>query len=835
MALNEVMSMLAPREHSTRNGFVGLTSAEALDRLAAGHNILVPEAKLQRWRRWLGPLTDPMVVLLLVAIPIYLTVGEDRDAIITAIALFPIIFVGWLMEARAHNALAKLRKLSASTIWTIRNGRWVEVPTEELVVGDIIEVTEGGVLPADGVVISATQIQVDESSLTGESLPLNKSTAVGESDVFAGSIVLAGRALVEVTVTGRRTRFGQIGALLATTKPRHTPLQKSMLRLVRSIAAIAAVCALGVIAIEVWRGNGWAAATIAGISLLIAAIPEEFSVVYSLYLALGAWRLARENAVVRNLPGVETLGSVTVICTDKTGTLTEGALEVHEVHCLAGAEDELLAAAVLASEPEPFDALDKAIVTYCGLKNVDVQELHRGELVQDWPFDVATKHLTHVWRLADGEIAIAAKGAYEGVLEMSQHTAADRKRLDAAHDAFTSVGMRVIAVAYGTAHKIPADRDQAERHLKILGLIGFHDPIKPNVAEAITACRSAGIRVILITGDHPATAAAVAAELGMVHADGERVQVANGAAIDALSDRELDELVATTDIFARTQPDQKHRLVTSLLRQGEVVAMTGDGVNDAPALRQADIGVVMGQRGTEVAREAATIVLLDDNFATIVAATRNGRLIYDNLSKAFRYLIAVHIPLVAIALIVPLLGLPLLLQPLHLILLEILLHPIVSLVFQAEPAAADIMLRPPRKPDFALSSRALFTPIMVGLTVSAAVIGVYAWGLSYDWGEAAARGAALATLLGSQLILMVSTRSADLPMWEVWVQPTRELYAGWLAVCLVIAGMFAIPALSELFAVAAFERTMFFPIICLIVISTLWTEVFKVIRSRGSR
>ncbi len=822
--------MLQSREHSTQNGFVGLTSAEALDRLAAGRNILVPEARMKRWRRWLGPLTDPMVVLLLVAIPIYLTVGEDRDAIITAIALFPIIFVGWMMEARAHNALAKLHKLTANTVWAIRNGHWIEVATEELVVGDIIEVTEGGVLPADGVIISATQIQVDESSLTGESLPLNKSTASEESEVFAGSIVLAGRALIEVTVTGRPTRFGQIGTLLAVTKPRRTPLQKSMVTLVRSIAGVAAICAVAVIAIEVWRGNGWAAAVIAGISLLIAAIPEEFTVVYSLYLALGAWRLAKQNAVVRNLPGVETLGSVTVICTDKTGTLTEGALEVHQVHCLLGDEDELLVAAVRASEPTPFDALDKAIVTYSLSRDIEVESLHRDDLAVDYPFDSHTRHVTHVWRNSAGEISVNAKGAYEGLLQVAQLSAQDRRRLDAAHEAFTSVGMRVIAVAACRLTALPSNRAEAERDLEILGLIGFRDPIKPNVAEAISACRTAGIRVILITGDHPATAFAVATELGMTHSDGERVQVANGAAIDSLTDKELDELVASTDIFARTQPDQKHRLVTSLIRQGEVVAMTGDGVNDAPALRQADIGVVMGQRGTDVAREAATIVLLDDNFATIVAATRNGRLIYDNLSKAFRYLIAVHIPLMAIALVVPLLGLPLLLQPIHLIVLEILLHPIVSLVFQAEPAAADIMLRPPRKPDFALSARALLTPILVGLSISLAVIAVYAWGLSSEWSEASARGAALVTLLGSQVLLMVSTRSADLPMWEVWLRPTKELYAGWIAVGLVITAMFSIPAVADVLRVQTFDKTMAFPIVCVIVLSTLWTEVFKMRR-----
>jgi Ca2+-transporting ATPase len=621
-----------------------------------------------------------------------------------------------------------------------------------------------------------------------------------------------------------------VAALLAKTKGRQTPLQKSMFKLVRAIATVAAIAALGVFAVEIRSGHGWAAAVIAAISLLIAALPEEFSIVYSIYLALGAWRLAQEKALVRNLPGVETLGSVTVICTDKTGTLTEGALEVHETFAL-NAMPDLIKNAVLACEPQPFDPLDKAIVAFAMTQQLDIESLHGRSLIGDWAFDPHTKHVTHAWQSEDG-VGVAAKGSLEGLLGICQPSIEDLTHLEEAHERMASQGMRVVAVAAGRLSSPPTERGVAENALSILGLVGFRDPIKPNVAEALQACRDAGIRVILITGDHPTTADAVAAELGLVHNDGTAARVALGIDMDQLSDGALDALVRDTDVFARTRPDQKHELITSLLRMGEVVAMTGDGVNDAPALRQADIGVVMGIRGTDVAREAATIVLLDDNFATIVKATSNGRRIYDNLSKAFRYLIAVHVQLISVALIAPLAGLPLVLLPIHLILFEILLHPIVSLVFQAEPAAPNIMQRPPRTSNFALSARALALPALVGATVSANVLGVFAWAISRDWNVDEARGAALFTLLMAQMVLMVSTRSSHLPMWRVWIRPTRELWFGWVAIVVTIVAIFAVPQLSELLSVSVFDARTLVPMLALVLVSTLWTEIAKAIKNR---
>lgn len=818
--------MPVARQQSIPSGIVGLSSVEAHKRLLAGRNVVVPETASHRWRRWLGPLLDPMVLLLLIAIPVYVVIGEQRDAIVTTVALVPIIAVGWYMESRANNALAKLRQLTAMTVWAIRDGRWLEVLTEELVPGDVIELVEGSVVPADGAMIHGSQLQVDESSLTGESLHQNKS--LEDSLVFAGTVVVAGRALVEVAVTGSATRYGHIAALLKATGIKRTPLQAALVRLVRIIALIASICALIVLVIELRAGHGWAAGVIAAISLLIAALPEEFSIVYSLYLALGAWRLAREKALVRNLPGVETLGSVTVICTDKTGTLTEGALEVHSVESVGLPLSEFLKLALRACEPQPFDPLDKAIAAYASTRGVE--SLGAGTLVADWPFDPRGKHITHVWQLANSEYAVAAKGSLEGLLSLSNPTDSRRAELEAAHHALAAMGMRVIAVASAALRELPLDRAEAESQLEIVGLIGFRDPIKPNVSEALEACRSAGIRVILITGDHPTTAVAVATELGLRHHDGSDVHVALGTDVDGLSDGALDALVRDTDVFARTRPDQKHSLIASLQRMGEVVAMTGDGVNDAPALQQADIGVVMGIRGTDVAREAATIVLLDDNFATIVAATRNGRLIYDNLSKAFRYLIAVHMPLVVVALAVPLIGLPLLLLPVHLIVLEILLHPIVSLVFQAEPAAPNIMNRPPRRPGFALSARALALPALAGLTVSAAVVGIYRWSLIGGMTETQARAAGLVLLLACQAILMVSTRSSRLPVWRVWVRPTRQLLAGWVAIGATIGAMTVVPDVSELLAVSPIPWSIAPIIISLAVVCTLWPEVVKGVR-----
>jgi Ca2+-transporting ATPase len=795
----------------------GLSEDEARARLARhGRNEIVPASSAGRIKRLLGPLADPMVLLLLVAAPTYLAIGDATDAIVAFVALVPVAGVGWLLEARAERTLERLRTLTALTARVVRDGEQRSVPTDEVVVGDVILVREGDVVPADARVVDLTQLLLDESALTGESLPAAKS-AGGSGDqqtVWAGTTVLSGRATAEVTATGAATRYGRIGTLVAAVRGSATPLQHGLGRLVRGLTVVAVAFCVAVVSAELWHGHGWGEAVIAGVSLAIAAIPEEFSMVYTLYLALGAWRLAQLHALVRRLPSVETLGSTTVICTDKTGTLTHGRLSVAglwtvdvaptDAENLPATERAMLEAAVLACEPQPFDPLDVAIVEYARGRGVDTAALHDGELVADWPFDPTDKYLTHVWRSADGRYRVAAKGSIEGIVSHAGTSAATLAAVLAANDAFSSDGMRVIAVAYGDAAAPSGGRAADEARLHLAGLVAFSDPLRDGVADALSDCAQAGIRVIMITGDHPTTAHAIAEGLGLPHESGGADVIATGDDLDAADPARIDELAATANVFARTRPEQKHLLVEALRRRGEVVAMTGDGINDAPALREADIGVAMGRRGTEVAREAASLVLLDDNFTTIVAAVRDGRRIFDNLVRAFAYLIAFHPALLLGALVVPLVGKPLLLLPVHLVLLELLLHPVVSLVFQADPADADAMRRPPRPVGDALRLGALWRPYVVGTWLAAVIICDYLVALQSGWPLEQARALAFATLLASQPVLLLSMRSPDRPMWSSPRPWTRTLAAVVAVVAVTTVAVVYFPPLADLLHVEPF-------------------------------
>jgi Ca2+-transporting ATPase len=819
-----------------------LSTAEAQRRFDVdGPNRIAAAAKRTWWKRWLGPLADPMVALLLVAAPTYLFIGDATDAIVVFIALIPIAGVGWVLEARSERTLEKLRQLIAPTASVIRDGQLVTVGTEQIVVGDVVVLHEGDIVPADAELIELTQFLVDESTLTGESLPATKSMGgPGEERLaWAGTTVLAGRAIGRVTATGARTRYGQIGTLVAGVRSPATPLQRALGRLVRVLAIVAAVVCAAVMIAELARGRGLGQAVIAGVSLAIAAIPEEFSMVYALYLALGAWELARGDALVRRLPGVETLGSTTVICTDKTGTLTQGHLAVASVATRDGVVHEqttagsspapemiaLLEDAVLACEPNPYDPLDRAIVDHAQGAGIEVARLHSASLVTDWPFDPTDKYITHVWQLADGTVRVVAKGAIEGI---RRHAAMnDDSTAQNAHDAFASMGMRVIAVASCSIDGPTGDRARDEQSLSYAGLISFSDPVREGVAEALDQCATAGIRVIMITGDHPATAHAVAEGLHLPHEGADGDLIATGDDLDAATDEEFDALAATTNVFARTRPEHKHRLVVSLRRQGEVVAMTGDGTNDAPALRAADIGVAMGKRGTEVAREAATIVLLDDNFATIVSAVRNGRRIYDNLARAFGYLIAFHAPLLVTALVVPLVGKPLLLLPVHLILLELLLHPVVSLVFQADPADPNVMSRAPLPASSGLGLAALWRPYAVGMSLAAGILALYLGALARGWQPEQARALGFATLLASQAFLLVVERSPQAPLWRTGLRLTRQLVGALVVIVGITVASVYLHPLAHLLQMRPFPVGGWIAMLAVIAVTTLWSEPVK--------
>ncbi|MGQ9675567.1 MAG: cation-translocating P-type ATPase [Chloroflexota bacterium] len=760
----------------------GLTASEVEERLARfGPNVLGPGATRSVWLEMLRPLRDPMVLLLLGAGGVYLLLGETFNAAVMLVAIIPIAAVDLVLEVRAERALDELRKLSAPRADVKRDGKWTNVDATVLVPGDIVRVEEGDVVPADGVVLTASDLQVDQSPITGESQPIPKEGAgwpparleAERQAMLAGTTVLSGRGEMAVVETGEETIQGEIGALVLTTKLEPTPTERAIRQLVTYLGAGAAVLIVGVVFVLLVQGASLGDALISAISLGIAAIPEEFAIIFVLFLALGARYLANRNALVRRLAAIETLGTVDVIATDKTGTLTLGQLAVSglwiggqvlnaEAAARSPAAIKLVEAAVLASEPSPFDPLERTINSYARQIGVDPGTLYRQRaMVKEYRFESERRYMSHIWRSSDGRLLLCAKGAVESILALSVADPSERQQVLAANTRLATQGMRVIAVAQRYLQAISGNREVDERGLSILGLIGLSDPPRRGVKEAVAESQRAGIRVLMVTGDHPLTAHAIAEAIGLIHADD---RVVTGAEIEEMSPAQLRERVADTNIFARILPAQKYRLVQSLKNMSHVVAVTGDGVNDAPALRAADIGIAMGRRGTDVARSAAAMVLLDDNFGTIVDAVGEGRRIFGNLQKAFSYLIAYHVPIVLLALFVPLAGLPLLLLPIHLVWLELVIHPTASFVFLAEPADPDVMRRPPRKRD-----EPFLTPLRLGQLVAAGLgllfisLGIYLFNLAQGQPVGVARALALGALILGNAALAEIERSGFVP------------------------------------------------------------------------
>ena len=776
-----------------------------------------------------------MAILLLIASPTYVLLGDYGSAAVTAVALLPVTAVGIILEHRAETALQRLREMTAPTARVIRDGLQIEIPAAFVVPGDLVGVNEGDVVPADGQLVAGIYIAVNEAPLTGESLPITKAAngSGSQRELYAGTYVVSGQGLLSVSETGPATRLGQVARLVSGVRPSPTPLQAMVRRLITRLGVVAGLICFLVVLVQLAYGEGVGSALIAGVSLAIASVPEEFPIVFTLYLGLGAWRLARENALVRRLVGVEVLGSTTVICADKTGTLTLGELSVVEAIAVAdesgneAGEERLLRAAVLACESQPTDPLDVALHRYARDHGVAVDTQ---TLARDYPFDPRKKYLTHVWRTKDGHY-VAAKGAVEGILDASRIGRARRERANALNDSLAGQGQRVIAVAGGLLDRQPSERPRDESALEFLGLIGFADPVRPGVAAALEECRNAGIRVVMITGDHPVTAVAVGESLGL--ARDRTLRVRTGDELDAMDDSELARAASEVEIFARTRPEQKFRLVQALKATGEVVAMTGDGINDAPALKEADIGVAMGKRGTAVAREAATLVLLDDNFSTIVIAVREGRRIFENLRRAFVYLIGFHIPILLSALLVPLANEPLLLLPVNLVLLEILLHPIVSLVFDNDPPDPDLMKRPPRpRTQGLLRARDAMAPLSIGTALATSVLVLYLLRLRSDAPVEEARSMAIATLIFGQLLMLLAVRTREEPLWQAQYAANPVLGPIIAATVALTVLLVSVPGLNDLMHLAPMPWSSWTIAVLLATVSTLWLEPAKMIARR---
>jgi P-type Ca2+ transporter type 2C len=760
-------------------------------------------------------LREPMFGLLLGAGAIYLAMGEPREALILLGFVFIIMGITALQERRTDKALDALRDLSSPRALVLRGGQSVRVPGREVVREDVLLLAEGDRVPADGVLLQAHELATDESMLTGESEAVPKQAGTGR--VFAGTLVVSGQGLVRVDAVGRQTEMGRIGVSLQTITLAASPLRDEVARLTRRLVVIALMLSLALMALFWLLRGGWLEAMLAGITLAMGLLPQELPVIMVVFFALAARRLAAQQVLTRRLNAIETLGQTTVLCVDKTGTLTRNRMAVAalvidgeeidgkelDTERLPPAElpetfHALLEVALLASETEPHDPMEQALHRLAADNLVGTEHLHpQWTLAREYELSPELLAMSHLWRSAtQPHDIVASKGAPEAVAALCHLPDARRERIMAHAARLADRGLRVLGVARAT-HRTDQDWPGVQHDFAFewVGLVGFADPLRPEVPEAMAQCRRAGIRVVMITGDHPRTARAIAKQAGIV---GDRVLTGEDLlGMDAMS---LAKEVATLNIFARVRPQEKLALIEALKAGGEVVAMTGDGVNDAPALKAAHIGIAMGQRGTDVAREAASLVLLQDDFASIVQAIKAGRRTFANLRQAMVYTLAVHVPIVGLAMLPVLFGLPLVLAPLHIAFLELVIDPACSLVFEAEDGDPALMDQPPRPSGAALLTRTLVTQsLLQGGLVTAMVVGVYAALLRFGMPGGTASTAAFVALVSANAALILPSRTARTD----W----RSLGAGltpvsrWVLACTLLAllAVTAIPWLARNF------------------------------------
>ena len=759
-----------------------------------------------------------MFVLLFGAAGIYMFLGDRVEALFLLASVAGIVGITIYQERKTERVLGALRDLSSPRALVIRDGTEVRIPGREVVVDDLLIVREGDRVTADARLLDCVDLRVDESLITGESVPVVKrvpppippQTEARDAHVYAGTLVVKGQGIACVTATGSRSEIGRIGKSLEGIGVEATSLQIETRRLVRMFSMLALLLCLLLVVVYVLNGGEWLDAVLAGLTLAMAILPEEFPVVLTVFLALGAWRMTRVDVLTRRVASIEALGAATVLCVDKTGTLTQNRMAVRSIHAQGRSVDiepgsptalpaefaETLRISVLASEPSPFDPMERAFHALHGdREKIDAELVHR------YPLSSALLVVTHVWR-HDGSarVTVAAKGAPESVAALCRLSPTDALGVEREAALMAQSGLRVLGVAKAERDATTLPSDPRELEPQFLGLIGLADPLRPSVPAAMRECRDAGIRVVMITGDFPATAAAIARESGLA----AQPAVVSGAELDAMSDDELAARLPAIDVFARVVPAQKLRIVTALKAQRHVVAMTGDGVNDAPALKAADIGIAMGSRGTDVAREAASLVLLDDDFGSIVRAVRQGRRIFDNLRKAMSYLVSVHIPIAGLGLLPVMLGGPPLLFPAHVVFLEFVIDPACSIAFEAEPAEPDVMRRPPRFPGQRLvGGLPLVLATLEGALALLFAMGVYWTGLAVDSGEQRMRMLVFSAIFIANLSLIFFARSGGRRVWRHIVAGNRSLWLIVLGTVAAYAVVLASAPMRDIFRLAA--------------------------------
>lgn len=792
-----------------------------------GYNEL-PAAKPKRFIDILVEIIkEPMITLLLAGGILYFLLGDKVEALLLLFSIFGVVGISLYQEKRTEKSLYTLTQLSSPRAVVIRDGKEKRIAGLEVVKGDLIILTEGDRVPADAKLVEAVNLNIDESLLTGESRPVEKDIDK-QNQVFSGSLVIRGHGLAEVTATGINSELGKISKSLKSIEIEKTLLQKEIRTLVKWLAIIGlALCAILAI-IYIATEGGVLDGLLAGLTLAIGILPEEFPIVLIIFIAVGAWRLAKINVLAKRAITIETLGAATVLCVDKTGTITKNKMTIKmivtgKVILLNGFEDEheIIKYGIMASQQKPFDPLETAFIEE-GKTRFSVGDLYKKyKLIKEYPLDVTSLSVAHVYQEETGGYIVALKGAPETVAELC-HLKNHQKILNEV-SAMAKDGLRVIAVAKGTYNKGPLPKDRHEINFEFLGLVGLEDPVRPGVKESVALATKAGIRIIMITGDHKETALDVAREINL-QTDG----VLTGSDFEAMTEPKRREALTKTSVFSRVVPHQKLLIVEELKKMGEIVAMTGDGVNDAPALKAAHIGIAMGLRGTDVAREASPIVLLDDDFNSIIDGVKTGRRIYDNLQKAINYLISIHVPIVLMAILPVAFGAPLILMPIHIVFLEFVIDPTCTIVFESDKADKDIMFRPPRKPkDKIIGLKNLLLPVIRGIVIGLIVFTAYYHYLPI-YGEASARTFAFILFISLNIVLIfINLAKKENIISKIAHNNNKALVLVILATILMLVLAVKVDAIMKIFHFGDFRVSSIWQIVLISFTFLILAELFK--------
>ncbi|MGZ3788778.1 MAG: cation-translocating P-type ATPase [Bacteriovorax sp.] len=799
----------------------GLSSAFVLERQKAEGENTLPSMRPRRLHAIIaGALKEPMVYLLMGCSIAYFFIGDAEEAIMLLAFLLLIIIISVSQEAKAEKALEALKGLSSPRALVLRDGLRSRIAASELVREDLIFINEGDRIPADCILIKGQNVASDESLLTGESLPVNKDM---EDLLFAGTAIVQGQGVAKITAIGAQTEMAKIGKSIAFSIAGKTKLEKQTRALVKKVASFAVVLCVLVTVLYALKNHNWAQGSLIGLSLAMAILPNELPAVLTIFLALGAWRLSKRKILTRKLSAVENLGAATVLCVDKTGTITLNQMRVERIYSNSLMIDltdqkiaelpeefhEALEFGILASRKNPFDPMEVAFISAGEKFLKNTEHLHFDwSLEKEYPLSNELLAMTMVWKPMDqGGYIVGAKGAPEAIIDLCHLNGDEEKHLLKKIDEFASVGLRVIGVAKSKLQDIYLPTEQTNFPFSFVGLIGIADPVRDDVPEAITQCHQAGIRVMMITGDHPFTASSIAEKIGLPKAR----EVMTGKELCHLNEKEFLAVIKTVNVFSRVSHQQKLQIVEALKASGEIVAMTGDGVNDAPALKSAHIGIAMGKRGTDVAREAADLVLLEDDFASIVVAIKTGRRVYANLKNALIYLFAIHIPIAGMSVVPVIFNLPLVMLPAHIAFLHLIIEPTSSIAFEIEEAERSLMLSPPRPPNRPLFDKWLWLPsALKGLSVLIALVAVFVISLKRGQGELDARALVFSTLIIANSILIYK----------------KNLLIKWIifASFFMLASVLYVPALRHIFHFSFLHPLDI--VLCVFVgsLSVLWIE-----------